>query len=165
MNDEDSLKLEKFNERINEILIEIGTSEVYIGEKVIKKFCDLIGDDNLLYHSELAAQENGYKGKLIPPGYMMNLTYPIIQEIFIIGGPDFFPGLIKGIIHVGSVVSFYKPIPLNNKYYIKIEITNPVILKRGKRGDYYSIIFGVSVLDEHKSVCAVDNHEFFFKLN
>jgi hypothetical protein len=165
MSDEDSLKLEKFNERINEILEELGISEVYIDEKEIKKFCDLIQDDNLLYHSKLAAQERGYGDKLVPPGYMMNLTNPVTQEIFIKGGPDFFPGLIKGVIHVGSVVSYYKPMLVNNKYYIKIEITNPVILKRGSKGDYYSIIFGLSILDEDESVYAVDNHEFFFKLN
>ena len=63
-----------------------------------------------------------------------------------------------------SEVEFFKPMPLENKYKIKIETTEPVE-KKGKLGTYYSVIFNTSVLDETgEDLYALEKHDFFFKL-
>ena len=131
---------------------EIGIREVDPIEEEIKKFCEIIEDNNSIYFIKM----------IFPPGYIMNLTNRVIQEVFIKIGP-FFISKIKGVIHVGSEVNILKVMSMKQNYKIKIETSEPVE-KMGKKGKYYSIIFKTSILDKNNDVCVIDNHDFFFKL-
>ena len=131
---------------------EIGIIEIEPIEEEIKKFCLIIDDNNPIYFTK----------SIFPPGYIMNLTNRVIQEVFINIGPAFI-SKIRGIIHVGSEVKFMKVMSMEQNYKIKIETSEP-IEKKGKKGSYYSIIFKTSILDQKDEVCAIDDHDFFFKL-
>ncbi|MBD3229399.1 MAG: hypothetical protein GF329_14535 [Candidatus Lokiarchaeota archaeon] len=157
-------KFASFKRKLDEIIKDIGIRELIINEKEIIKFCELINDNNEIYYNNSEAKKSGFEGKLVPPGYIMNLTNPYIQKIFIKGGAEFFPGLIKGVIHVGSKIKYFKPMIMDKKFKIKIENSEPVE-KSGEKGSYYSVIIKLSILDQEDTVYAIDNHEFFFKLN
>ncbi|MHA1232726.1 MAG: hypothetical protein ACTSPQ_19005, partial [Candidatus Helarchaeota archaeon] len=110
------------------------------------------------------ANQFGFDGPVIPPSYIMNITNPVMQILFIRIGQDFFQGLVKGVIHVSSIVNYYGPMLLNKRYKIKVEATNPV-LRMGTKGKYYSVIIKLSILSEDmKYTYATDDHEFFFKI-
>jgi len=129
---------------------EAGAEIVDINAEEIVKFNNIIGDDQPIYD-------------IIPPGYIMNITNRVIQKLFskII---SLIVSEIKGFIHVSSDVEFNKPIPLKNRYRIKIETQTPAE-KKGTTGNYYSFIFNISIIDEtHRELYAFDKHEFFFKL-
>jgi acyl dehydratase len=155
--------VEKFKIRIKEVIKELGIQDLEPNEGEIIKFCKLINDDNPIYQDDSAAIKAGYKGKLIPPGYLMSITNRSISQFFIIIGPEFYQKLATGVIHVYSEVEFFNPMLLNRKYKVKIDLTEPVE-KSGNKGSYYSVIFKVSVLDDDDITYAIDNHEFFFKL-
>ncbi len=131
---------------------EIGLAEIEPLEKELIKFCELIDDNNPEY----------FKGDVFPPGYLMNLTNRVIQKVFIKIGP-LFVSKVRGLIHVNSDVEFLKPMSMNEKYKVKIETTEPVE-KKGKMGVYYDVIFKTKIFNEKDELCAVDNHDFFFKL-
>ncbi|MHA1269846.1 MAG: hypothetical protein ACTSPY_08695 [Candidatus Helarchaeota archaeon] len=157
-------KLREFHERLINIINKIGTPEIHPRDKDILKFCELIDDTKNFYFFDHDALKIGSKGKLIPPGFLLNFTCPITQQIFINGGPDFFPGLVKAIIHVGSTVDYLLPMISNATYKIKIDLNDPV-LKSGSKGDYCSIIFTLSITNNDESkIFAIDHHEFFIKL-
>ncbi|MHA1281243.1 MAG: hypothetical protein ACTSQP_01955 [Promethearchaeota archaeon] len=116
----------------------------------IEKFCEITGIRN-------------FKKNIIPQAYFMSFTNKIIKEIFLKIGPLFI-SQIKGLIHVSSEVEFFKDIFLNSNYKVSVDFSEP-ILKKGKKGDYYSIIFNINLLDEQgNEKIAIDHHEFFFKL-
>ena len=153
-----------FHKTLLNIIDDFGLKEININENEIAEFCNLINDNNLIYLDDDSANEAGLEGKILPPGYFMNLTTKFIYEIFIKGGPDLFASkIIKGLIHTKSDVEFFKPILMNKKYKIKIELSEP-IKKEGAKGTYYSIIFQISLLDNEFNVYAVDNHDFFFPI-
>ncbi|MFX1274078.1 MAG: hypothetical protein ACFFBP_20415 [Promethearchaeota archaeon] len=131
---------------------EIGISEIEPIEEEIKKFCEIIDDNNPVY----------FDRSIFPPGYIMNLTNRVIQEVFIKIGPKFISE-IRGVIHVSSEVKFFKVMKMNQNYIITIETSQP-IEKEGKMGNYFSIVFKTSILNKENEICAIDNHEFFFKL-
>lgn len=131
---------------------DIGIIEIEPLEDEIKKLCEIIEDNNKIY----------FEKSLFPPGYIMNLTNRVIQDVFFKIGPLFI-SKIKGLIHVGSEVKYLKLMSLKHSYKIKLEFSRP-IEKRGKEGIYYSIIFKTSILDGNNDVCAIDDHDFFFKL-
>ncbi len=164
MNGDEYSKLTKFTSIINEIITNMGMVDVVPNEKEIKKFLTYIDDNNLLYNDKDYAIQAGFSDKLVPLEYIMNLTCPVTQEIFIKGGPELLPGIIKGVIHVGSILEFIKPIVVNHSYKIKIKVDNPV-KKTGSKGNYYSVVFKLYILNENEKICAIDNHEFFFKLD
>ena len=129
---------------------EAGAEIVEINAEEIVKFNNIIGDDQPIYD-------------IIPPGYIMNITNRVIQRLFFKIIP-LIVSEIKGFIHASSDVEFNKPIPLKNRYRIKIETQAPAE-KKGITGNYYSFIFNTSILDETgEEIHAIDNHEFFFKL-
>ena len=141
---------EELHQTLKKVEKEVGLEPVKIDRKEIIKFNELI-DDKTSFDI------------LIPPGYVMNVTNRVIQQVFIKIGPLFI-SKIRGLIHVNSEVEFYKPMPIENKYRIKIETTVP-IEKTGKMGTYYSVIFNTSIFDEKgEDRYALDKHEFFFKL-
>ena len=156
-------KAEELNRKLKKNVEEIGMYEFIPDDKEIIKFCDLIGDDNLIYLDNIAAEKAGFEGKVIPPSYMTTLTNPLVQLILTRDGPHLFSKLVKAFIHVGSEIEFFKPMTMNKKYKIKTELSEP-IKKSGKKGVFYNIIFKFSVLDENNIICAVDNHDCFFKL-
>lgn len=132
---------------------EIGTIEINpIGEE-IRKFCQIIDDENPIYLQE----------GIFPPGYIMNLNNRVIQEVFIRILP-LFASRIRGIIHAGSEVEFIREMSLKNMYRIRIETSVPV-KKNGKMGEYYTIMFKTIMSDEMDEVCAIDHHNFFFRLH
>ena len=131
---------------------EIGLDVIEPIEKELIKFCELIEDNKDYYLKE----------DIFPPGYLMNLTNRVIQKVFIKIGPMFI-SKIRGLIHVNSEVEFLKPMLMNEKYKVRINTTEP-IEKKGKMGTYYEVIFKTSILNYKTELCAVDNHNFFFKL-
>jgi len=131
---------------------EVGIKEIEPIKEEIKKFCDIIDDSNPIY----------FEKSIFPPGYIMNLTNRVIQDVFIKIGPAFI-SKIKGVIHISSEVKLLKVMSLDQIYKISIETSRP-IEKTGKKGNYYSVIFKTSILDDNDNICAIDNHEFFFKL-
>jgi len=155
--------VEKFKTRIKEVIREIGTQEIEIDEREITKFCELIGDDNSIYLDDTAAIRAGFKGKIIPLGYLMNISNRSISQFIIIIGPEFYQKLLTGVIHTSSEVEFIRSMPLKKKYKVKIDLTEPV-KKSSEKGIYYSVVFKTSFLDENDIIYALDNHEFFFKL-
>ena len=68
----DSLS-EELHEKLKIVEKEIGIREIEPFEEEIKEFCDIIDDNNPLY----------FKKSIFPPGYIMNLTNRVIQEVFI----------------------------------------------------------------------------------
>jgi len=131
---------------------EIGIKEIEPIKEEIKKFCEIIDDKNPIY----------FEKSIFPPGYIMNLTNRVIQEVFIKIGPHFF-SKIKGVIHISSKVKLVKVMSLDQNYKVTIQTSTP-IEKTGKKGKYYSIIFKTLIMDKKDDICAIDNHEFFFKL-
>jgi len=165
MSDDDSKKLATMKEIMKEIIRKMGILELEPNEKEISKFCNLIDDINELYFDKEVAIKAGFEDKVIPPGYVMNFTVPATHNFIISGGSEFVPGIIKGVIHVGSIVEYYNPMTVNKGYIIKTEVSDPV-KKTGSKGSYYSVIIKLSILNEKKDmVYAIDNHEFFFKLS
>ena len=146
---------EELHHALKKVEEEIGFEEIAPIEKEIQKFCEIIDDNNPAYFTE----------GIFPPGYVMNLTNRVIQKVFIKIGPLFMGknSKIKGLIHVGSVVEFLKPMPLNKKYKIKIETSEPKE-KTGKKGTYYAVVFKTIIVDENDAIYALDYHDFFFKL-
>jgi len=142
----------ELNEALKKAETKIGIEDIEPIEAEIKTFCEIIDDINPIY----------LKQKVFPPGYIMNLTNRVIQKVFIEIGPLFI-SRIRGLIHVGSEVDFFRPMPLKKKYKIKIETSIPVE-KKGKMGNYYSVIFKTLIFDEDENLYAVDHHNFFFKL-
>lgn len=141
----------------------VGTEIVTPKPKKIMKFCQLVGDTNPLYYSDNLESFSQDQKHIIPPGYLMNLTNQVIQKIFLEIGPLFISN-IKGLIHVKSEVEFLHPIYIGHPYKIVIKTHNP-IEKKGERGKYYSIIFETRVIEpETMDICAIDYHDFFFKL-
>ncbi len=154
--------IQELSDTLKKVEKEVGIETVLLKEKEVSSFCELIGDANPLYFSDESAKDAGFESKIIPPGYVMNLTNRVIQKIFIKIGPLFI-SKIKGLIHASSDVRFFKIMMLNKKYKIVIETENATE-KSGAKGQYYSIVFKSSVLDENNELCAVDFHNFFFKL-
>ena len=152
MNDSTSSLVDDLHLALKQVEKEIGIIKIEPLEDEIKRFCEIIEDDNPIY----------FKESLFPPGYIMNLTNRVIQDVFFKIGPLFI-SRIKGLIHVGSKVKYLKPMSLKHSYKIKLEFSSP-IEKRGKEGIYYSIIFKTSIFDGNNDVCAIDDHDFFFKL-
>ena len=152
MTDIVSSVVKELDEALKNATDEIGWDEIEPIEKELIKFCELIDDNNPAY----------FKGDVFPPGYLINLTNRVIQKVFIKIGPMFI-SKIRGLIHVNSEVEFLKPMTMNQKYKVRIETTEPVE-KTGKMGVYYEVIFKTSILNEKEELCAVDNHDFFFKL-
>lgn len=153
-----------FHKTLLNTIDDFGLKEINIEENEIKEFCNLINDNNLIYFDDNRANEAGLDGKILPPGYFMNLTTKFIYEIFVKGGPDLFASkVVKGLIHMKSDVEFFKSILMNKKYKIKIELSEP-IKKEGTKGTYFSIIFKISLLDNEFNVYATDNHDFFFPI-
>lgn len=152
MSDTTSSVVKELDEALKNATAEIGLDEIEPLEKELLKFCELIDDNNPAY----------FKGDVFPPGYLMNLTNRVIQKVFIKIGPLFI-SKIRGLIHVNSDVEFLKPMSMNEKYKVQIETTEP-IEKKGKMGTYFDVIFKTKILDRRDELCAVDNHDFFFKL-
>lgn len=142
----------ELHEALQKATTEIGTESINPIKKEIRKFCSIIGDNNPIYFEE----------NIFPPGYIMNLTNRVIQKIFFKIAP-FFRSKIKGLIHVGSEVEFIKSMPLDQNYKIRIKTSKPV-KKKGKMGAYYAILFETEIFDETNEKCAIDHHNFFFKL-
>ncbi|MHA1147250.1 MAG: hypothetical protein ACTSR8_03300 [Promethearchaeota archaeon] len=141
---------EELHQTLKKVEKEVGLDPIRINRKEILKFNELI-DDKMSFDA------------VIPPGYVMNVTNRVIQQIFIKIGPLFI-SKIRGLIHVNSEVEFYKPMLVESHYRIKIETTKP-IEKTGKMGTYYSVIFNTFIFDEnYEALYALDKHEFFFKL-
>ena len=138
--------------KLKEVEKEIGTKEIAPIKEEIRKFCEIIDDNNPIY----------FEKSIFPPGYIMNLTNRVIQDVFIKIGPAFI-SKIRGVIHISSEVKLMEVMSLDQKYKISIETSTP-IEKTGKKGNYYSVIFKTSIMNENDNVCAIDNHEFFFKL-
>ncbi len=154
--------IQELSDTLKKVEKEVGIETVLLKEKEVYSFCELIGDANPLYFNDESAKKAGFDGKIIPPGYIMNLTNRVIQKIFIKIGPLFI-SKIRGLIHASSDVQYFKIMALNKKYKVVIETENPNE-KTGAKGTYYSIIFKSSVFDENDELCAVDYHNFFFKL-
>ena len=131
---------------------QIGIQKIDSIEEEIKNFCEIVGDNNAIYFDQ----------DIFPPGYIMNLTNRVVQQIFMIIGPKFI-AKVKGVIHVSSEVKLLEPMPLKIKYFVKINTSQPE-KKEGKKGDYYSVTFKTTIYDEKNKTYAIDNHVFFFKL-
>jgi hypothetical protein len=144
-----------FKKRLSDMKEEIGTREYNFKEKDIDKFCELISDTNPIYL-------NKDLGKIIPPSYIMNMTNVVFQQFFIKIGLDFFDK-IMGVIHTRSDVNIFKPMPMSTKYRVKFDYEEPKEIS-GKMGNYFSVMFVITIMDAQNSVYAVDNHEFFFKM-
>lgn len=144
------MRMQELYQAFKNVEKEVGTEIVEINAEEIVKFNRIVGDDKSIY-------------EFIPPEYIMNFTNRVIQKLFL----KIIPSIIheiRGFIHVSSEVEFIKPMPLKNRYTIKIETQAPAE-KKGKTGSYYSFIFNTSILDEtYEEVHAIDKHEFFFKL-
>ncbi|MFX1394155.1 MAG: MaoC family dehydratase [Promethearchaeota archaeon] len=157
-----SSKVEELHNLLKNKVEKFRISEIKPDETEIMKFCDLIGENNSIFLDDSPAIKAGFEGKLVHPGYLMSLTNPIVQLILIKEGADLFSNLAKAFIHVGSEVEFFKPLLMNKKYKIKVDLSEP-IEKKGKKGVYCSIIFKFSVLDENNDIYAIDNHICFFR--
>ena len=127
--------IKDFHKTLLNVINDFGLKEININENEITEFCNLINDNNLIYLDDNTANKSGLDGKILPPGYFMNLTTKFIYEIFVKGGPDLFSNkIVKGLIHMNSSVEFFKPILMNNKYKIKIELSDPM-KKEGTKGN------------------------------
>jgi len=162
MIDFNSSKVEEFYDLLKKKVEKLRISEIKPNETEIMKFCNLIGENNLIFIDKSAAIKAGFESKLVHPGYLLSLTNPIVQLILIKEGAELFLNLAKAFIHVGSEVEFYKPLLMDKKYKIKVDLSEP-IEKKGKKGVYCSIIFKFLVLDENNDIYAIDNHICFFR--
>lgn len=162
MNSSSATLVKELHESLKKAENELGIVIVEPDLKEIGKFCEIINEDSSIYFNESNVGEIDSSSMVMPPGYVMNLTNRVIQKIFIKIGPMFI-SKIRGLIHVSSEVEFFKPLQMGNKYGISIETSKP-IEKVGKKGTYYSVIFKTTIKDENSELCALDDHNFFFKL-
>ena len=163
MTEASTSKVEELKRFLKKNIEEIGTYEFQPDEDEITKFCELIGDNNLIYLNDKVAIEAGFEGKIIPASYITSLTNPMVQLILTKDGPQLFSRLVKAFIHVGSEIELLKPMIMNKKHRINVELSEP-IKKSGKKGVYYNIMIKLAVLDEYNTTCVIDNHDCFFKL-
>ena len=162
MNESESTLEQSLHLALQEAESEFDFAPLDVKEKEIETFCSIINDFNPVYHDSEAAKLSGFKGKIIPPGYIMSLATQIIYKIFIKIGP-LFASKIRGVIHVSSEVEYFKPMPIENTYKISIKTSVPK-KKEGSKGNYYKIFFKTFVYDDIKEITAIDNHLFFLKI-
>ncbi len=152
MNDGKKVSKEDFGILLNDLINEIGTLELPVGDDSLKKFCEYTGHDYSVY------TENN----LIPQGYLMTITIPIFTRFFKRAWGEFIPKIIKGVIHTFSTIEYYSPFKMDQKYFGKMGVKS-IEEKKGKKGEYFSVDFEIIVCDDKGATVASDIHKFFLK--
>lgn len=153
MADGSKISIDEFTESAKALCGKISPMEFAVDEGVIRTFCETTGHDF----------EDCKKNNVIPQGYFMTLTIPLITRFFIEAALDELKGVIKGVIHTNSVVQYYRPLPLNGKYTGHMGVKS-VVEKTGSLGNYYAVDFEVVITDGKSEELASDIHQFFLRV-
>lgn len=147
------ISISSFEEKLGQVIDEIGVKDILLRDDYFKEFCELTGHD----YSECICRD------LAPPGFMMTLTGSTIGSMFLKFFTKF-PTVIKGVIHSKSKVEYLAPIVLSAKNFKETIAIKNVEEKSGKKGEYFVVDFEVALMDESGSKLAIDFHQFFLRV-
>lgn len=148
---------------VDEILAEIHSMRVKTDTSTIKQYCETVGESNPAYFDDESARRAGYPGAIVPQSYLMTLFVPIVNEVFMKGAEKLFTGLIKGVIHSGSEVTYNKLLLVGETYVMHLESLS-LDKKSGSTGDHYVWTFRAVVSGEDGEELACDKHTFFLRI-
>jgi acyl dehydratase len=148
---------------VDEILARIDPMKVKPDASTIKQYCETIGESNPVYFDDRSARKAGYPRAIVPQSYLMTLFVPIVNEVFMKGAEKLFTGLIRGVIHSGSEVTYSKPLLLGKTYVMRLENVG-LEKKSGSAGDHYVWTLRAVVSSEDGEELAYDKHTFFLRI-
>nr|MDO8077238.1 MaoC family dehydratase [Candidatus Freyarchaeota archaeon] len=163
MTEETADRLRRLRHLIDSVLEEVGSKRIRPDAASVRRFCELIGEDNPVYFDDDAARKLGYPGALVPQSYLLTLLSPPVEELFIVGAEKLFSGLVRGVIHTESEVVYLKPLLVGESYVLRLE-SESLREKRGRKGDYYVWVLRAIVSSEAGEEMAYDRHTFFMKI-
>lgn len=137
---------------LHDVVDQIGTLELPNDAALLDAYCRLTDHDYNFY----------LKNNLMPQGYVMTITIPLFQKLFIGLGAKSIPSIIRGVIHTSSVVEYIEDMPMNRKYFGKIGI-GALVRKKGGKGEYFAVDILFDVFNDLGRKVAADNHQFFLK--
>jgi hypothetical protein len=152
MNLSEPVTADVFQNLLNEIMAGLPAKKLPVDMAKIAEFCRLTGHDFEQYR----------KKDLIPLGYLMTFTTPLINEAFM----TFFtkhPSLIKGVVHSNSTIEVFHPFRLSHPFYMEELSVRQVLDKEGRRGKSFVTDFAVLLKNPEGETVLCDLHQFFLK--
>jgi len=142
-----------FREKLEGLLAGMPPKALPLDEAALEAFCRLTGHDWPAYRAR----------GVIPPGFFMTLTTPIMSELFIKLFVAF-PKLLKGVIHTASHVEIHDDFRLSAGPFSERLSLKQVEEKAGSKGNYFAADFEVVLLDAGGKILASDLHQFFMRV-